>query len=59
MFGNMYINFLIQKIRKTSLLHSKYIFAAIIFLIFYTIAKIVLNKIKYVKDNKNRLKKET
>lgn len=32
-------------------------FAAIIFLIFYTIAKIVLNKIKYVKDNKKPTEK--
>jgi small conductance mechanosensitive channel len=32
-------------------------FAVIIFLIFYTIAKIVLNKIKYVKDNKKPTEK--
>jgi len=32
-------------------------FAIIIFLIFFTIAKIVLNKIKYVKDNKKPVEK--
>jgi small-conductance mechanosensitive channel len=32
-------------------------FAVIIFLIFFTIAKIVLNKIKYVKDNKQPVEK--
>jgi small conductance mechanosensitive channel len=32
-------------------------FAIIIFLIFFTIAKIVLNKIKYVKDNKQPVEK--